>query len=243
MSGLDLPARHRLLVALALAVGTAAAKGLTPALTALGVGLLIAGLERPPLRLLGTAFARLNAFFLLLFCTLPLGFGAPTGPALSLGPVHFTLRGAEAALVMLLKANAVSLFFICLPGRRPPAENCRALRGLGVPEKLVTLLLLMGRHIGLFARELEGMRRAAKLRGFVPRCSLHTLRTSANLAAMLLIRSFDKSGRMDAAMRLRGFSGRFALEPDKAEAGPAARLLTACGLLMALAIPAAGLYS
>ena len=242
MSPLLLPARHRLAVAVTLAVATAAVREITPALLALGVGLVLTVAARPPAGLLLKAFLRLNAFFLLIFFTLPLGFGVPQGPAFDLGFAHFSLRGAVIALVMLLKANAVALMFIALPGRCSAHENCRALKSLGAPDKLVTLLLLMAGHIGLFARELEALKQATKLRGFVPRFSLHTLRTSANLAAMLLIRAHDKSKRMDEAMRLRGFSGRFALGADTAAATPAALALTLAGLAAALAILAAGLY-
>ncbi len=237
-----LPARHRILLALALAVATAAARSFAAALPALGLGLLLLVLERPPLRPLLRTLLRLNTFFLLLFCTLPLGFGPPGGPAIVLGPVHFTLQGATIALLMLIKANAAALFFLTLPGRRGAAENCRALRGLGVPDKLVTLLLLMESHIGLFLRELESLRRAAKLRGFRPRPSLHGLRATANLAAMLFIRAYDKSKRMDEAMRLRGFTGRFTLYAENTPAEPAALLLTGAGLAAALAILALGLY-
>jgi cobalt/nickel transport system permease protein len=240
--GAKLPAEYRIIAAVALAIAAATARDFASAFAALGVGLVLTALERPPATLLLKAFTRLNTFFLLLFCTLPLGFGPPVGPALALGPVHFTLQGVMAATVMLIKANAVTLIFIALPGRLGARENCRALRNLGFPDKLVTLLLLMGGYIGLFARELEALRSAAKLRGFAPSFSLHTVRTSASLAAMLFIRAWDKSARMDRAMRLRGFDGRFVLYGERVPAGPAALALTGACLLAALAIPAVGLY-
>jgi cobalt/nickel transport system permease protein len=48
-----------------------------------------------------------------------------------------------------------------------------------------------------------------KIRGFKPRTNLHTYRSYAYLAAMLLVRSFDRAERVFQAMLCRGFNGTF----------------------------------
>ena len=48
-----------------------------------------------------------------------------------------------------------------------------------------------------------------KIRGFQPRTNLHTYRSYAYLAAMLLVRSYDRADRVFQAMLCRGFHGVF----------------------------------
>ncbi|MBA7550739.1 hypothetical protein ES705_43262 [subsurface metagenome] len=55
------------------------------------------------------------------------------------------------------------------------------------------------------------MRNAMKIRGFKPKTNIHTYRTFAYLAGMLLIRSYDRSERIYRAMICRGFHGEFYL--------------------------------
>ena len=50
-----------------------------------------------------------------------------------------------------------------------------------------------------------------KLRGFRPRMDRHTYRAYGYLVGMLLVRSLDRSDRIVAAMKCRGFRGRFYL--------------------------------
>jgi cobalt/nickel transport system permease protein len=48
-----------------------------------------------------------------------------------------------------------------------------------------------------------------KIRGFQPRTNLHTYRSYAYLAAMLLVHSHDRADRVYQAMLCRGFHGKF----------------------------------
>ena len=50
-----------------------------------------------------------------------------------------------------------------------------------------------------------------KMRGFRPRMNWHTYRTYGYLVGMLLVRSLERSERIVAAMKCRGFRGRFYL--------------------------------
>jgi cobalt/nickel transport system permease protein len=50
---------------------------------------------------------------------------------------------------------------------------------------------------------------AIKVRGFKAGTNMHTYRTYAYLVGMLLVRSFDRSQRILAAMKCRGFRGKF----------------------------------
>jgi cobalt/nickel transport system permease protein len=74
---------------------------------------------------------------------------------------------------------------------------------------LCHLLLFTYRYIYVFEQEYRRLVQAMKIRGFQARTNLHTYRSYAYLAAMLLVRSFDRAERVFAAMRCRGFNGTF----------------------------------
>jgi cobalt/nickel transport system permease protein len=103
----------------------------------------------------------------------------------------------------------------------------------------VHLFLFTVRYIAVLGREYQRLRTAMKARGFRMRCDLHTWRSIGYLFGMLLVRSLERSERILAAMRCRGFQGDFhPLTPvgtpgwrDYAFAGGA---LIAGGLLLAL---------
>jgi cobalt/nickel transport system permease protein len=80
---------------------------------------------------------------------------------------------------------------------------------LKIPDKLSHLLLFTYRYIHVFEREYQRLVQAMKIRGFVPRTDLHTYRSYGYLAAMLLVRSFDRAERVFQAMLCRGFNGTF----------------------------------
>jgi cobalt/nickel transport system permease protein len=83
------------------------------------------------------------------------------------------------------------------------------LHRLGVPAKLVYLLLITYRYLFVMEQEFQRLKRAAQIRGFTPRTDLHTYRTYAYLIGMLLVRAATRSERVHQAMVLRGFCGRF----------------------------------
>jgi cobalt/nickel transport system permease protein len=80
---------------------------------------------------------------------------------------------------------------------------------LRLPDKLCHLLLFTYRYIYVFEQEFRRLVQAMKIRGFRPRTNLHTYRSYAYLAAMLLVRSFDRAERVFQAMLCRGFNGTF----------------------------------
>jgi cobalt/nickel transport system permease protein len=85
----------------------------------------------------------------------------------------------------------------------------QALHQMWVPDKLAHLLLFTYRYIYVFETEYRRLVQAMKIRGFRPRTNLHTYRSYGYLAAMLLVRSFDRAERVFQAMLCRGFDGTF----------------------------------
>ncbi|MEN8139635.1 MAG: cobalt ECF transporter T component CbiQ [Thermodesulfobacteriota bacterium] len=175
------------------------------ALLGLGLALGLVLLARLPLRQVLARLAMVNVFILLLWLTLPL-----VGEAdLELGPLAVNQRGLEMALLITLKSNAIVLLLLALVATSSLAVLGQALQLLLVPEKFCLLLLYTYRYIFVLTKEFDRLRRAATLRGFVPTTSLHTYRTYGNMIGMTLVRGWRRGQRVQQAMVLRGFTGRY----------------------------------
>ncbi|MCF7984835.1 MAG: cobalt ECF transporter T component CbiQ [Thiohalocapsa sp.] len=153
----------------------------------------------------------LAAELLLLVLLLTLPFSTPGEPLFHVGPLVASDAGLLLALAIALKASAVLLALLGLLGSLEPARFGHALAGLGVPERLVHLLLLTVRQIDLIGDEYGRLRQAMRARAFVPRSNRHTWNSVGWLTGMLLVRSLRRSRRLLEAMRCRGFTGRLHL--------------------------------
>lgn len=151
----------------------------------------------------------LEIFMLLLLVTLP--FTVSGEPLVKIGALTGTREGAVAALLIALKANAIVLALLTLVGTLDPVVLGHGLARLGVPPKLVHLLLLTVGQAHVLHREYVRLRQAMRARAFVPRSDRHTWKSYGYLVGMLLVRSFARSRRILAAMRCRGFKGRLYL--------------------------------
>ncbi len=202
-----LDARVRVVAAAALSVAVALSD--RPAVLALALaaaaGLAVtAGLPvRPTLK----RMISLNAFMLLMALLLPLTLHAPA--LVRVGPVGWTRRGLILAATVTCKANAIVLILTALLGTVELMALGRAMARLHVPNKLIHLYFFTVRYIDVLHHEYERLRRSMTVRSFRPRMSVHTYRSLAYLVGMLLVKSFDRSDRILAAMKCRGFQGRF----------------------------------
>lgn len=150
-----------------------------------------------------------NLLMLLLVAMLP---WAVEGRALvSLGPFEYTCEGLLRAAAIALKANAIVLVLVVLLGTLDIVTLGHALSHLRVPDKLTHLFLFTVRYLDVLRREYLRLRAAMKTRAFRPRMTGQTCRAYGYLVGMLLVRSLDRSERIVAAMKCRGFRGRFYL--------------------------------
>ncbi|MFD2110815.1 cobalt ECF transporter T component CbiQ [Thiorhodococcus fuscus] len=201
--------RLRILAALLFALVTIGLQHLEIALLAfaLALGLALTAGMRPAFLL--RRLAALEGFMAILLLSLP--FTVPGTPIATLGPLTASQEGLHQAGLILLKANAVVLALTALAGTLEPVVFGHALGRLGVPEKLVHLLLMTIRQIHLLHQEYLRLRQAMRARAFVPRSDRHTWSSYGWLMGMLLVRSLDRARRLMAAMRCRGFRGRLYL--------------------------------
>ncbi len=151
----------------------------------------------------------LNAVLLVVLVVLALG--VPGRPAAAWGSWTVSHEGLALAAAVILKANAIVLALAALVATLDLPTLGHALHHLRVPDKLVHLLLFTVRYVAVIEMESRRLRAAMKVRAFRPALNRHTLRTYGYLVGMLLVRSLDRAERVAAAMRCRGFHGRFYL--------------------------------
>jgi cobalt/nickel transport system permease protein len=199
--------RGKLVVAALFAILIATAATYATALAGLALALLCLALARLPLRKVMVRLLVVNSFIFFLWVVLPLTY--PGDPVWGFGPLAATRQGLVFTGLITLKSNAIIIALIALVATVPVVTVGQALHQMRFPDKLAHLLLFTYRYIYVFEQEYRRLVQAMKIRGFRPRTNLHTYRSYGYLAAMLLVRSFDRAERVFQAMLCRGFNGTF----------------------------------
>jgi cobalt/nickel transport system permease protein len=199
--------RGRVLVAVAFSILIALTGRLEVLTGGLAAAVATALLARLPLLPALRRLAALNAFMLLLWAVLPLT--TPGLTVLSVGTLAFSRQGMAMAAAITLKANAIVLALTALLSTLHLTTLGHALWHLRVPEKLIHLFMFTVRYIDVLHHEYQRQRLAVRVRCFRPRADRHTFRTFGYMVGMLLVRSLDRSERILAAMKCRGFCGQF----------------------------------
>jgi cobalt/nickel transport system permease protein len=199
--------RGKVVVAALFAVLMAVARTYAAVLAGLALALLCLALARLPLKKVASRLLTVNSFIFFLWFILPLTY--PGEAVWRFGPLTASRQGLLFTGLITLKSNAIIIAFIALVATAPVVTLGQALQKLRVPGKLCHLLLFTYRYLYVFEQEYRRLVQAMKIRGFQPRTNLHTYRTYAYLAAMLLVRSHDRADRVFQAMLCRGFHGTF----------------------------------
>ncbi len=204
--------RGRVAMALLGTIVVAATDSAPVIMASLASVVLLAAMSGLPLRSLLARLLQVNMFLGLV--GLVLIFSAPGDVVGRWWIFQVSDSGVSRALEILAKGNSAVLLFTILAGTMESFTLGRSLQQLGCPAKLVQIFLFAIRYVDLFHHEYDRLRRAMAARAFSPGANLHTWRTYGNLFGMLLVRSFDRSERVLAAMKCRGFTGEFhALQP------------------------------
>jgi cobalt/nickel transport system permease protein len=192
------------------AAGISLVLALTSSFATAGAGCLVTCflliLSKPdPYRVL-KRIAGVNIFTLFLLITLPLTYGGDKTVQLQF--LHFSPDGLRMAGLIALKSNGILFCFLALLATSTTVSLGHGMEKLGIPRKLIFLLLFSYRQLFVIHQEYQRLQRAAKLRGFIPANSLHTYRTFSYLFGMTLVKSWNRAERIQQAMVLRGFNGR-----------------------------------
>lgn len=195
------------LAAVLLAVGgIAALDHLAPAAVALALGLSLLILARLP-----GAWVRVR-LFLFALAALPFLLVLPftlEGPGWDIGPVKISERGLIAGFAVFCRGLTIGCFALLLVGTAPLHHTLAAAHKLRLPGLLVQLTLLAYRYAFLLADEMRRLRVAMRTRGFRVRATRHGYRALGHATGALLVRGAERADNVAAAMRCRGFDGKF----------------------------------
>lgn len=224
----------RVLITLVAAAIVCISRDLGTAAMGVGCGLVLlpfSGLTPGRIRRL---MVEVNLLLLTVLLLFPVSF--PGQALFHLGPFSYTREGVWLALGIVLRGNATILLAAALIVPLGAVGFAHACRRLGLPAKLTQLLFFLVRYVAVMQEEYRRLQRAVKLRGFKPDCSFHSLRTFGYLIGVLLLRGVDRSERVLAAMRCRGYRGHFPLlKPAAARpAGLLVQVMAAGGLFLLL---------
>lgn len=198
-----LDSRMKIVIATLFTILLAMSQNFIVLLLGLCLAILLIKLSYLSIKRIKIRLLTLNLFNILLLLILPFSVNDP------IGTFDFSHNGLWQATVITIKSNSILLIFTALLGTIERMTLGYALYALKLPPKLVHLLLFMIRYLDVLEQEYLKLRRAMIVRGFYPQTNWHTYRSLAYLIGLLLIRSLDRSERILAAMKCRGFSGQF----------------------------------
>jgi len=208
----NLDPRVKIVAALAFSLIVALNNSITMSAVAFCFPLALIVFARISIKKLLMRLAVVNVFIALLWVCLP--FTVPGEALYSLGLLSISREGIIAAFSLTLKSNAIILAMIALLGTSRVFALVHAISHLGVPHKLIHLFFFSFRYIQVIHEEYHRLVNAAKMRSFKPGANLHTYKTYAYFFGALLVRSLDRSHRIMAAMKCRGFKDKFYILDD-----------------------------
>lgn len=199
--------RIRLLAVVSFAVVVVSLDGWRSLSAAITLAALAMIMLRPPWRAVVKQVLAMDGLMLTVLASLP--FSVPGQPLWQWGGLSASREGLLQGLAIAAKANAILLLALALLRPMSAVTLGHALRRLRVPASLTHLLLFTVRYLDVLAAEYARLRRAMTARAFRPRSDRHTWRTLGWLVGMLLVRSFERAERIEAAMKCRGFTGHW----------------------------------
>jgi cobalt/nickel transport system permease protein len=146
-------------------------------------------------------------FLILIWLMLPMTFEGEK--IAQLGVIFLYRQGIELAARISLKSIAILLVFVSLVATMTVNTLAHVMYFFRIPAKLVFLLIITYRYIFVIGAEYNRLRTAMRIRCFKSTTSMHSIRSISCLIGMLFVRSSLRAKRVEQAMRLRGFNGRF----------------------------------
>ncbi|MBO9453516.1 cobalt ECF transporter T component CbiQ [Tropicibacter sp. R16_0] len=204
--------RMRIVMACVFAIVTVSLSTIPALLAALATAIGLLLMSRLPIRRTLKRMAMMDSFIIFMLVLLP--FSMPGDAMFTVFGFAASWQGLWKAVEIALTANAAILALMVLVGTMEPVTLGHALHKLRCPEALVHLLMFTIRYIEVLREEYLRLRGAMKIRGFRPGTNWHTYRSFGYLVGMMLVRAIERSERILAAMKCRGFSGRLLLLQD-----------------------------
>lgn len=200
--------RLRIVSLAVLAVSIATLTSLGAGLVALAIALILVYISRIPIGFVLRRLRWVLMFVGVLFAVLL--FTVRGTPVVDFGIV-ISREGVELGALVLVRALSITLLMIPMFGTSAFHESLKAFEQLGVPPKLVQLVLFTYRYLFLFSEESRRILVAARSRGWAAKMTLSGISMAGNIVGMLLVRSFERTERVHSAMLSRGYEGRVAM--------------------------------
>lgn len=199
--------RIRVVLALVYSLVIAVSNSLVTLMSGLAISLLLVMVARLNVKEVLKRLAVLYGFILLVWILMPLTYPGET--LFRIGPIGFSGPGVFLSTQISLKSTAILLSLMALLATMSIATMGHALGCLGIPDKLVYLLLITYRYVFVMEQEYQRLIRAMKIRAFRPGTNLHSYQAYAYLVGMLFVHASARADRVSKAMKCRGFTGRF----------------------------------
>jgi len=199
--------RIRLIVAVPFSFTVALCYHFSALLVAFCVAATLVLLARLSLAVLVKRLLLVNGFIFLIWLFLPWTYNGDT--LFCIKGLDITRQGVMLAAILTIKCNVILMLLIALVSTMSFVTLGHALHELRIPARFIALFVLTYRYIFVIEQEYEKIIRAVKIRGFVPRTTLHTYRTYAYIVGMLFVRATERAERVYFAMKCRGFNGCF----------------------------------
>jgi cobalt/nickel transport system permease protein len=199
--------RYKIIFATLLSVMVAVSYRFETLAVALVMSVVLVLYARLKISAVGRRLVVIVGFLLLIWLIVPLTY--PGELLARWGPFTVTREGIVLCGRVTLKALSILLLLLALIATADFAALGHAMEQLGIPNKIVYLLLMTYRYIFVIEHEYRRLVRAAKIRGFQPGTNIHTYRTFAYFVGMLFVRAVNRADRVYCAMRCRGFKRKF----------------------------------
>lgn len=199
--------RARILVAASFSLWTVAQQQTLALFAGLLISFIFSNLAKLPLSTILIRLLPLNLFLTLMWLILPLT--TPGADCFSF--ISISCVGIQWALLITLKANAIVISLTALIATIELVILGHALHQLGVPTKIIHLLLFTTRYFHVLYQTYQQLRRAMCVRCFQSQMNWHTYRSIGYLLGMLLVRSYARVQQIEMAMKCRGYTGQFYL--------------------------------
>jgi len=128
--------------------------------------------------------------------------------------IPITIEGIERFISIALKSWISIQLTIALVASTPFPRLLGALRAVGIPRILTSVIGLMWRYVFIFTDEASRLMRARDARSGLPHGIAHTrsrltwrARVTGGMMGNLLLRAFDRADKVYAAMLARGYDG------------------------------------
>jgi len=202
--------RVRLLGVLSLVLAVTLSRRLPVVLGVFILSLVISLASRIRLRsLLGRVW--LVAFGFTGFIALPAIFTTPGTAAFRLGPLAGTQQGLLTALLLILRVEAAVTLSTALVLCTRWTHLLKALRSLGVPAEVITMLAMTHRYIFLLIETASQMFESRQSRIFGNLSAAEQRQLAVSTAGVLFGKTIDLSNDVYLAMQSRGFRGQMEL--------------------------------